>query len=210
MARSSAAVLSAIVAFAAGCAAIGGLGDYKEVDCIGAACVADGAPAGDDGGGGGGEVLDFVTVGGTLTGLTGKGLVLANNGADDLQVGKDGPFSFPAKVRTGDPYEVTVRGQPSEPTQTCAVTNGAGTANGANVTNVAVTCATSAFSIGGTVVGLSSGSAVLTNGGEELTVNANGAFSSSTRCRAVRPSTWRSRWGRARSPAAAAPSVSRT
>lgn len=176
MARSSAAVLSAIVAFAAGCAAIGGLGDYKEVDCIGAACVADGAPAGDDGGGGGGEVLDFVTVGGTLTGLTGKGLVLANNGADDLQVGKDGPFSFPAKVRTGDPYEVTVRGQPSEPTQTCAVTNGAGTANGANVTNVAVTCATSAFSIGGTVVGLSSGSAVLTNGGEELTVNANGAF----------------------------------
>lgn len=180
MGRSSAVVLSAIVAFAAGCAAIGGLGDYKEVDCVGASC-ADG-PTGTDpdtgssGGPDAGGDLEFVTVGGTLTGLTGKGLILANNGGDDLQVGKDGAFSFPAKVRTGDPYDVTVKGQPSEPTQSCSVANGAGTAAGANVTNVAVTCATSAFKIGGTVVGLSSGSVVLTNGGEDLTVNANGKF----------------------------------
>ena len=180
MARSEVvAVAVALVAFAAGCAAIGGLGDYKEVDCIGAACT-DGSTPGVDGssGGtdGGGEVLDFVTVGGTLTGLTGKGLILANNGADDLQVGKDGPFSFPAKVRTGDPYEVTVKAQPSEPTQACSVANGAGTANGANVTNVAITCSTSAFAVGGTVVGLSAGNVVLSNGGEDLTVSANGPF----------------------------------
>jgi hypothetical protein len=177
VARSSAAIVSAIVAFVAGCAAIGGLGDYKEVDCVGAACT-DGGTSDPDGssGGEGGELLDFVTVGGTLTGLTGKGLILVDNGADDLQVGKDGPFSFPAKVRTGDPYEVTVKAQPSEPTQACTVANGAGTANGVNVTNVAVTCSTSSFSVGGTVVGLSAGNVVLTNAGEELTVGMNGPF----------------------------------
>ena len=34
------------------------------------------------------------TIGGTVSGLKGSGLVLSNNGADPLQVRTDGPFTF--------------------------------------------------------------------------------------------------------------------
>ena len=53
----------------------------------------------------------------------------------------------------------TIYQQPSNPTQTCQVGNGAGTAT-ANVTNVTITCS-SGFSIGGTVSGLTGAGLVL-------------------------------------------------
>src|SRR6185369_634140 len=107
----------------------------------------DGASSSGSSGGteGGTGDLDFVKIGGTVSGLAGKGLILKDNGSDDLQVAQNGLFVFPAKVRTGDPYAVTVGAPPSDPTQACTVTNGSGTANGVDVDNVAVSCATSAF-----------------------------------------------------------------
>ncbi len=95
----------------------------------------------------GGEVLTFVskipdpgatyTVGGAVTGLTGTGLVLQNNGGDDLEVPGDGPFTFSAAIAAGATYAVSVQSQPSD--QACTVLHGNGTAQ-ANVTDVAVTC----------------------------------------------------------------------
>ncbi len=95
----------------------------------------------------GGEVLTFVskipdpgatyTVGGTVSGLTGAGLVLQNNGGDDLGVSGDGAFTFATAVAAGAPYAVSVLAQPSD--QACTVLHGSGTA-AANVTDVAVTC----------------------------------------------------------------------
>ncbi len=88
------------------------------------------------------------TIGGTVSGLSGT-VVLRNNGADDLSVGADGPFTFAAPVATGAPFHITVATQPAG--QTCAVHNGSGTAS-ANVTNVAVSCAASPA--GGTWLGM--------------------------------------------------------
>ncbi|HEY0231612.1 MAG TPA: hypothetical protein VGC55_10190, partial [Dokdonella sp.] len=74
-------------------------------------------------------------------------------------------------------YAVTIAAQPSNPTQTCAVTNGSGTIAGANVTNVGVTCTTNSYTVGGSVSGLGgSGLALSLNGGASLPISANGAF----------------------------------
>jgi len=123
------------------------------------------------------------TIGGTVSGLTGTGLVLQDNGGDNLAVSGNGAFTFKTAVNSGATYAVTVMTQPSSPAQTCTVANGSATAS-ANVTNVAVTCAAAAatnFTIGGTVTGLSGTGLVLQdNGGDNLAVSANGTFTFAT------------------------------
>src|SRR5438034_1104322 len=81
---------------------------------------------GGNGGGGGGGSSTF-TVGGTVTGLTGTGLVLQNNGGDNLAINASGSFTFKTALTSGSAYLVTVSTQPSSPTQVCTVTNGSGT-----------------------------------------------------------------------------------
>lgn len=79
----------------------------------------------------------MLRVGGILTGMTGTGLVLQNNGADDLVLSANGTFNFAAPVASGSPYAVSIKAQPT--LETCTVTNGSGTATAA-VTNVSITC----------------------------------------------------------------------
>ncbi len=114
------------------------------------------------------------SIGGTVNGLTGSGLVLQNNGLDNLPVTGTGTQQFTFPTQVPGTYNVSVLTQPSNPTQTCLVTNGTGTAT-ANVTNVTVTCS-SGFAIGGTVSGLSGAGLVLEdNGGDDLTVVGTGS-----------------------------------
>src|SRR5882672_4203464 len=80
-----------------------------------------------------------LSIGGNVVGLLGTGLVLQNNGGDDLAIATSNPFTFKTAVAIGSNYLVTVRTQPTSPTQTCTVTNGTGTAN-ANVGNIQITC----------------------------------------------------------------------
>jgi hypothetical protein len=84
------------------------------------------------------------TVGGTVTGLTGPGLVLENHIGLFLPIAADGPFTFSnIPSPSGTAYFVRVFNQPhngSFQTQACTVTNGSGTFSNANVTNVVVTC----------------------------------------------------------------------
>jgi 6-phosphogluconolactonase (cycloisomerase 2 family) len=80
------------------------------------------------------------TVGGTVTGLQGSGLVLQNSSGKYLTVTASGSFTFPTGLENGATYSVTVRTQPTNPTQTCTVTNGTGTIDKASVTNVLVNC----------------------------------------------------------------------
>ena len=125
------------------------------------------------------------TIGGTVTGLTGSGLVLQNNGGDDKSVSANGLFTFTNSVPSGSPYAVTVKTQPKKPAQTCNVTGGdsgtgSGTVQGADVTTVTVTCATDSnttYTVGGTVTGLRRPGLVLqNNGGDDLKLRTNGAF----------------------------------
>ena len=94
------------------------------------------------------------TIGGTVSGLSGTGLILQNNGGNNLTVSATGGFTFTTAIARGGAYNVTVLSQPSSPAQTCVATNGSGTVT-ANVTSVQVTCTAATFTIGGTVSGLS-------------------------------------------------------
>ncbi len=96
------------------------------------------------GGGGGVSVTPQYTIGGTVSGLSGAGLVLQATGAGTVTVSSSGSFQFPSAVTDGTAYTISVRTQPTNPSQICSVSSatGSGTVAGANVTNVAVTCAT--------------------------------------------------------------------
>ena len=74
---------------------------------------------------------------------------------------------------------MTVKTNPSG--QTCTVSNGSGTIGSANVTSVAVTCSNVAtYTVGGTVSGLSGTVVLQDNGGDNLSVSANGSFTFAT------------------------------
>ena len=63
-----------------------------------------------------------LTIGGTVSGLSGTGLVLQDNGGDNLTITKSGPFVFPTAVTSGQNYSVKVATQPTNPPQSCSVT----------------------------------------------------------------------------------------
>lgn len=122
------------------------------------------------------------TIGGSVTGLSGSGLVLADNTTDTLTITGTGTVPFTFKTAVSGAYSVTVVTQPSNPAQTCAVTGGQGTAS-ANVTTVAVACTTNSVTatIGGTVAGLvGTGLVLQDNGGDSLTITQNGNFTFKT------------------------------
>jgi len=117
------------------------------------------------------------TIGGTVSGLnTGASVTLLDNATDSLTVSTNGAFTFKTALATGAAYNVTIASQPSN--ETCTVTGATGTVASANVSNVSVSCATSTFTIGGTVSGLNTGASVtlLDNATDSLTVGTNGAF----------------------------------
>jgi hypothetical protein len=116
------------------------------------------------------------TIGGTITGLTGKNLVIQNNAGDDLPVNSNGSFAFPKTALKGDAYAVTVKTQPTDPWQTCTVTAGTGTVASADVTAVAIVCAPNKYAISGTITGLTgTGATIQNNGADDIVLAANAA-----------------------------------
>ena len=84
------------------------------------------------------------TVGGTVSGLAGAGLVLELiSGASTipLTIRANGPFRFAfPRLFGGNEYEVRVRTQPVNPSQVCTVVNGSGVIGDADVSNIEVHC----------------------------------------------------------------------
>jgi hypothetical protein len=119
-----------------------------------------------------------LTVGGSVTGLSGSGLILQINGANDLAVSANGKFNFPNALGKGSAYVVTVKAAPAKPLkQACTVGQGNGSIAGATVNNVIVTCTTNSYGVGGTVSGLSGKGLVLQlNGANDLVIASNGNF----------------------------------
>ena len=117
------------------------------------------------------------TISGTVSNLAGAGLALQNNSGDNIKISANGSFAFPTALQNGASYNVTVQTQPSNPDQTCAVSNGSGTVSGNNITNVLVTCTTTTYTIGGVIKGLTGSGLVLrNNSGDYLTITTNGSF----------------------------------
>ncbi len=115
---------------------------------------------------------------GTVSGLTGT-VVLQDNGGDNLSVSANGPFTFATALAGGAAYNATVQTNPSG--QTCTISNGSGTIASANITNIALTCTNSAtYSVGGSVSGLTGTVVLQDNGGDNLSVSANGPFTFAT------------------------------
>ena len=80
------------------------------------------------------------TIGGSVSGLEGSGLVLQNNAGDDLAITANGDFTFLTAIDDGSSYDITVLNQPDGPGEICSVTNNNGLVSGENVSDVGVTC----------------------------------------------------------------------
>lgn len=119
------------------------------------------------------------TVGGRVSGLVeGAEVVLQNNGGGDLTVNADGEFVFAAALLDGASYAVTVLSEPGSPKQACTVAYGVGRIEAADVTDIEVDCVLQTYKVGGKVSGLPEGDRIVlrNNGGDDLTVPADGAF----------------------------------
>ena len=117
------------------------------------------------------------TIGGTVTGIppsststpnsvtlqeTAAGDYVTLSGCTTCTTASSAGFTFPQKVANGASYNVIVTTQPNGlGSALCTVAAGTGTVSSANVTNVAVTCPAPAWSVGGRVSGLPSGTSVV-------------------------------------------------
>ncbi|HMH27796.1 MAG TPA: choice-of-anchor tandem repeat GloVer-containing protein [Steroidobacteraceae bacterium] len=112
------------------------------------------------------------TVGGTISGLAGGGMVLAN-GSDTLAVNSGASsFTMPGAVAYTSAYVLTVKTQPTG--LSCSVSNGAGTMGSAAITNIAVTCSANTYTLGGIISGLTaSGLVLLDKGGDATALSAH-------------------------------------
>lgn len=100
------------------------------------------------GGGGGSDTTDNTSITNStlyaisvnVSGLIGNGLVLQNNSADDLSISSDGTFTFTTTLTDGTAYNVTIKQQPTSPSQSCVVTNASGSISGSDIIDVSVNC----------------------------------------------------------------------
>jgi hypothetical protein len=125
---------------------------------------------------------DTHTVGGSVSGLQGTGLVLQDNLGNDLPIVSGGTFVFTTAIAAGGAYSVTVKTQPTNAWQTCTVSGGSGTVAAANITGVVVTCVTNTYSVGGAISGLAGVGLVLQdNATDDLGAGASSAFTFPTK-----------------------------
>ena len=125
-------------------------------------------------------------VSGTITGYSTTGILLSLTLTDTTTsssiqtlssiASATASFNFTTGVPEGHNWTVTVATQPAG--QTCLTFNGSGSNISTDVTNVTLSCSSTTYTIGGTVSGLGTGLSVslLNNGGDALSINANGSF----------------------------------
>ena len=116
--------------------------------------------------------VNTFTIGGDVAGLSASGLVLQNNGADDLSIASGATsFMFATPVAYDGSYNVTVLQQPVG--QTCTVSNGSSSNVTGNISSVGITCSVNSFTIGGNIANLVSDGLVLrNNGSDDLSISA--------------------------------------
>jgi hypothetical protein len=141
-----------------------------------AGCGGGGGGGGSGSGGGGtytvGGAIKLATANPLPGGLP-AGLVLTN-GADQLTVPAGATqFSFPTALPSGHSYAAAVAQNP--PGLVCTASNGSGTVGSSNINGIVVTCADAAYTVGGTVSGLTSDGLVLTDPSGGMLVVAAGS-----------------------------------
>jgi len=122
-------------------------------------------------------------IGGTLSGLSSSGTVKlqesfpGNSLTDTLTLNANGNFSFPTTVPGGTAYAVTLVSPAAG--ELCSLVNGTGTVGNSDVTNIVVNCDVPTVTNGGTISGIGIGEGVVLedNGGDPISLSANGSFS---------------------------------
>ncbi len=109
------------------------------------------------------------SLGGTVSGLVGNGLVLTSGGQVLPISAGQSAFTFANAMASGTSYTVTVQAQPVG--STCALANNVGVIANSAVTSVSLSCAVNSYAVGGTVTGLSSLGLALSSGGQTVGIS---------------------------------------
>jgi hypothetical protein len=110
----------------------------------------------------GGSGNGSMSLGVQVTGLDRTGLVLQNNGGDDLTATGSGTFFFNTLLEPDAGFNVSIKTTPSG--VDCSLTNNTGKINYYNRVQTVVSCTPVPYVLGGTVTGLKGTGLVLNNG----------------------------------------------
>src|SRR5437763_10669290 len=83
---------------------------------------------------------DGYTLGGTVAGLSGNGLILELNGGSKLPIEANGAFTFSGSLSSGTAYSINIKQQPAVRREICTVTSGSGMVGTTDISNVSVKC----------------------------------------------------------------------
>jgi len=121
-------------------------------------------------GGGDGDLLLQGTI---YSGVTKDGLILTNNGGDDLAVPAGASsFQFSRAVSTDDEFNIEVKQKPSN-VKECTIANGKARANYYTIAQVSITCEIKTHPFVIKIAGLTSNGLVVVNGTDRREVPAN-------------------------------------
>ncbi len=120
------------------------------------------------------------SVGGSVSGLSGT-VVLQNNGGNDLSVSANGSFAFSTQLASGAAYAVTVKKQSVGSDVCCVEWVGDGGRRERHEPSRSPVLRCRQDSVGGSVTGLSGTLVLRDNGGDDLSVAANGPFAFATK-----------------------------
>lgn len=128
----------------------------------------------------GGKGSGSLNLGVQVFGIDRAGLVLQNNGGDDLTITGTGNalYYFKTLMAPDSQFNVTIKTAPDY--VTCKLANNTGKINYYTYQQTSVTCTPDAFTLGGTVSGLSGSGLVLANGAQTLGVTADGKWEFAT------------------------------
>lgn len=127
------------------------------------------------------DTAPLQTIGGSISNLTGSGLVLSlDDGAESLPIAvTDSSYTFATSLPQDNSYAASVESQPAG--QICSLTKNWIWIGGGDVTDANVICSNGPHQIAGYVNGVkNSGLELLLNGGEKLSISANDSFAFNT------------------------------
>jgi hypothetical protein len=121
---------------------------------------------------GGGDGDQYLT--GTIeSGVTKDGLVLTNNGGDDLAVPANATgFQFSKRISTDDQFNIQVKSYPSN-VKTCTIVNGSARANYYTIAQIRMSCEIKTHKLVIAINGLTTNGLILVNGTDKQTIAAN-------------------------------------
>jgi hypothetical protein len=114
------------------------------------------------------QSVNIYSIGGSISGLTASGLVLANGVGTVSPSSGANSFIFSSRRASGASYAVTVQSNPTG--QVCTVSNGSGSVGSQSISSVSISCSNTPGALGGTISGLTTAGLILKNGSDELTV----------------------------------------